>query len=62
MHAQPQLGFERICNITHLVLLLLIPKGRSPFFGPFLGFGTLDRPLWMQSLSKKSQIFGEHVV
>jgi hypothetical protein len=31
--------------------------------GPFLAhFWTLDRPLWMQYLFKKSQIFGEHVV
>jgi hypothetical protein len=25
-------------------------------------FWSLGRPLWMQYLSKKSQIFGEHVV
>jgi hypothetical protein len=25
-------------------------------------FKSLDRPLWMQHLSKKSQISGEHVV
>jgi hypothetical protein len=42
--------------------MLLTPKGRSPFFGPFLGFETLSIPLLMQYLSKKSQIFGEYVV
>jgi hypothetical protein len=31
--------------------------------GPFLAhFWTSGRSLWMQYLSKKSQIFGEHVV
>jgi hypothetical protein len=35
------------------------PKGEDPFLARFW---TLGRPLWMQYLSKKSQIFGELVV
>jgi hypothetical protein len=37
----------------------LIPKGQSPFFGPFLEFGqAIVDAIFVQ----KSQIFGEHVV
>jgi hypothetical protein len=37
----------------------LTPKEQGPFLACFWSLGS---PLWMQYLSKKSQIFGEHVV
>ena len=39
--------------------IALTPKEPRPFLAHFLSLG---RPLWMQYLFKKSQIFGEHVV